>query len=411
MTSSFASLGNPVRGGAATIIAGDGWVARYLTTTAEFLELRPHWQALAGQVQSATCFMWPAMFQAWRQVLAAGVEPGVIAVFEAEQLRAVLPVMQGPVWRGPSLVPRIDYAPGDSDLTGARWRRPLRVRQLASVVSWRAACVRPTLLCNPEHRVRSIGLIAEAMLRRPGWEILVLPVHEGEDSAVWLAAFQTLNAQVEISHLGRAVLTIENVRPFDDVVAQQSRNFRKNIRRARAAAERAGLRLSMIVGRSAVLGKLATLARVAKASWKHTGRSGTQVSVRYEGSQQRFFEAVIADENAGLEPVLSVATVDGEACAMALVFRHGSSATGTLLFRDGRYDEASPGQLVLAHLIDWAAASRLQRLDLNATQEWISHLADQRTAFDNLVVFAPTLAGRGCAWIARANRRRSRVKG
>lgn len=388
---------------ASTSRLGEGeWRTCTLESDAELISFEADWRRLAAAVPEATCFMWPAYFQAWRRTLADGTRPAVLATYNGAELRAVLAIMQGVVWRGPSCDSRIDYGPGDSDLVPQRWRRPLRLRQLSSVVSWRATCIRPSLLCRRDDLELAVRSMAGALLRQPRWDVIVLPVAAGRDGTLWRNAFFAHGVQPILHHLGRKVLTIDPLRSFDAIVAEQSRHFRQNVRRARAAAGREGLQLALVEGHEAVTGELRTLARIASASWKHGGRVG---ALGYEGAQQRFFETLLADRSSGLTPVLSIATLAGEPTAILLALRHGATATTMLTFRDERTGATSPGLLMLGQLIDWAAEQGLARFDLNSTQDWLRHLANRRTLLENLVIFGPTLAGRAGAAISDLRRR------
>jgi CelD/BcsL family acetyltransferase involved in cellulose biosynthesis len=205
--------------------------------------------------------------------------------------------------------------------------------------------------------------------------------------------------------LRRNVLTLRHVRPFDSIVADQNRNFRRNVKRAREAATELGLEFAVHEGRLAVTQQLDIIARIARASWKHTGRDGKQISVPYEGRQRRFFETLLADEDLGMTPFVATASVRSEPVAALLCLQHARNFTGLLMFRDERWSAASPGLLLLGHIIDRAALGEIQRFDLNAIQDWLRHVADEIHTLANLVVFAPTVVGRTYAFVSQAMRR------
>src|SRR4029078_9276569 len=129
-------------------------------------------------------------------------------------------------------------------------------------------------------------------------------------------------------------------RSFDDMVSGQNRNFRRNVRRARAAAETLGLGFAVYEGRDAVGGLLKVVDRVARASWKHEGREGTDVNLSYEGQQQRYFETLLLDSELGATPVLAIATLEDDPIGVELALRYRDALMGLLMFRDERCDAA-----------------------------------------------------------------------
>lgn len=353
-------------------------------------ELLAAWRDLAAEVADATVFMWPFAFLAWRRTLGEGVPTEILVARRGERLAGVLPVMRTNVWRGPAFVPRIDYGPFDRDLAGGG-RRPFPVRQISSVASWRAACLRPTLLCRPQDRAEVAHAVALRLGRAPGVDQIVLPVRDGEE-APWLDGLQEAGLRPWVHRLGRQVLTLEHVRPIDDILRDQSANFRRNIRRARAAADAAGLAFRVLVGRDHVRSNMDLLARLAAESWKGKSDAG-RIAIPYAGGQQSFFQALLAEPDPGIQPVLCLGeTGDGPQFA-ALTIRHGETLSGLLTFRRESLDAASPGLLGKATLVDWCAANGVTRFDLNTTQDWLRHLSDTTHELVNVVAFRRTPAG------------------
>jgi len=380
--------------------------ADVLEAASSFDAIEADWHRLALDAPKATCFMLPSYFHAWHRTLADDVETRLVAVRRGDELCGVLPVMRGLVWRGPSCVPRIDYAPADRPLSPGRAPRPLPVRQLSSVVSWPATSLRPTLLARPQDEVAVANAVAAAMAEMPKWDAIVLPVYEGEEESRWLAAFRDTGLRPWVHRLGRVVVTLERVRPTDAIIAEQNRKYRQNVRRAKAAADSLGVTFGILEGRAEVCNQLEIIARIAKASWKQTGRDGAQIAVAYEGRQRRFFETLLRRDAADLTPTLAVASCDGDPIAVLLSLRHAMTLTLMLLFWDERCPAASPGHLLMLQMIDWAAGRKLDRVDLNSTQPWTRHFADERRTLANLVAFAPTAIGRTYGWISRAAQRR-----
>lgn len=400
---------DPINGLAASANATSSLRVAILDPRQEFLHLRERWQRLASEVETATCFMHPAYFRAWFQCLSDEVDTVLLAAFANDELCGILPLARARVWRGPSCSPRIDYLPSDRRLV-AKSKRPFPIDQLSPVISWAAVTLRPTLLCRPKDRQAVIAAMAAVIARRPSWDVIVIPVLEGEEEDMWHEGFRGVGLKPRTHRLHRNILTLTRVRNFAAMVAGENRNFRRNVRRAQAAADKLGIEFAVHEGRGAVLQRLDLLARVASASWKQDGRNGRQVTVPYEGQQQQFFETLLGDEDVGMLPVIAVAERRSEPIAVQLAFRHADTLTGVLTFMDKTCTDASPGLLLLGRLIDWAARNDVERIDLNATQEWLRHLADTRETLANVVVFAPSATGRVYALLSRLARLRHERK-
>jgi CelD/BcsL family acetyltransferase involved in cellulose biosynthesis len=63
----------------------------------------------------------------------------------------------------------------------------------------------------------------------------------------------------------------------------------------------------------------------------------------------------------------------------------------------------------MGRLIDYAMAQGLQTFDLNATQDWLRHIADSSHMLVNVAAFRPTLRGRIYDVIARGRRGRDAI--
>lgn len=350
------------------------------------------WRALAHDVGTATFFMLPSSFRAWRDVLSAQVETSVIVVVEGTDLIGVLPVMRARVMRGPAFVPRIDYGPADRVFSPGG-SRLFPIRQLSPVVSWQATSVRPTLLCHPERQSAVTAAIAPLLAGASGVDQIVLPARQDGEETDWQTALSDAGLAPWVHQLGRQVLTIERARPFDEIVAGEKKKFRQNVRRARAAGEAAGLRFSTHAGREAVLPRMDAFAALAAESWKQAPETGGTIAIPYQGPQRRFFETLLAVEDTGFVPVLSLAETDAGPVAALLSAHHGSTLTMLLTFRDGQFPRASPGLLTVATAIDWAASQGIARIDLNSTQSWVRYIADSRHMLCNVAAFRPTPRG------------------
>lgn len=361
------------------------------------------WRELAHRIERPNCFAFPGFFRAWLRTLAEGdVLTNVVVATRGGELRGVLPIMRASVWRGPTCVPRHDYAPSDRTFM-PRARRPIRLRQIATVNSMPAAMPGPALICMAADRLAVTEAFARLLALQKGWDVLVLPAFDEEQPA-WLRALKLAGLRPRTLPLHRTLQGLATLRPFEDILAEQSRNFRKNVRRARSAAAELGLEIEIHEGRDAVARRLADFAAVAAASWKQPTPDATTLIIPYAGWQRHFFEALLADADSGLTPVLAEASVDGQPVNMQLSLRHRASLTGVLSFWTGHHAAASPGLLTLAETIDWAYDRGIVRFDYNATHDWVRHFADEERAIDNVFAFAPGSRGRAFGAISDATR-------
>lgn len=407
MTGSDASatVGGPV----ATGVAADRLVAT-LVEFGEMASLEAEWLALLGEIDQTHWWQRPAMVRAWYEILvrangAAKVAPKLIVVRDpAKKLRAILPVFQSLAWRGPACAPRYDYAPWDRSYNTSRMPRPIPIRQVTTAASVPGTLLWIGPLCRPEICQAVYEAVLGAIAGMPGWDAVVMPAYQGPQAEIWRAAGRKLGITCRTHELGRTTLTLRNLQSFDAVVARGPKKFRQNVRRASAAA---GLTYSVFEGVTDCAPHLREVARIASLSWKESGKAGQHVVIPYAGAQQAFIEQLIARPGSGCEPFIAFAHADGAAICTYVGLTHGNVLTTLLTFWDGTQAEASPGLLLLGHLIDWGHRRGLSTLDFNSTHPWIRYLADERRDILNLVFFAPTLRGKLLSLIATRSGRLS----
>ncbi|MFC2968287.1 GNAT family N-acetyltransferase [Acidimangrovimonas pyrenivorans] len=378
-----------------------------LGTPEEIAAVGDAWRCLARDCGEATCFAMPVYFRAWRDTLSGDVEPFLLTAWAGERLAGIMPMMRATVRRGPSCAPRHDFAPSDRGLLNSRRPRPFRLRQLSPVVSMPAVCVGPAPLCRPRERAAVIRAFARTLKQMAGWDGLVLPVDAETEQEEWRAALRAEGLAPWVLTLDRRIGGIDGVAPFQQIVARQNRNFRRNVRRAEGAARDLGLEIVLHQGRDAVLSALPVLAAVAARSWKETGREDADLLIPYSGRQRAFVEALIADPGleAEMTPVLALARLQGRPVAALLWLLHGDRVTALLTFRTAEAARASPGLLLVGRMIDWAAARNLSAVDLNVTQDWARHLTDRIRTQNNVVCFSNGLRGRALGIVSGLARR------
>lgn len=363
-------------------------------------ELGDAWRRLALRVPDATFFMFPCVFRTWCEQMANEADPAVLVATRSGELIGVLPVATCTMGRGPAFAPRIDYLPADRHLAPGQ-RRIFRVRQLSSVVSWAAAAIRPTLLCMKEDQEEVVGAIARTIADQPGLDQILIPACSGSEADHWMKALADADFLPWVHDLRRQVLTLEHLRPFEDVVSRQNRNFRRNVRRAREVANDAGLDFSCHAGRDAVHRALPQFAELAAETWKAGNGGSKGLAIPYAGDQRRFAEAVVATLDEDVEPVIVMSELQGVPVSGCICMLHGPTVTGWLTFTTDRLQKASAGMLILEPLFAWALENGARRMDFNATQDWLRHLSDSRRGFVNVAAFTPSIRGRLFAAIRR----------
>ena len=372
-----------------------------------FDAIEAEWRALSLMAERPSCFASPSYFRAWRDTLSDDVEPFLLVARRGGLMQGVMPLMRATVRRGPLCAPRHDFAPSDRGLLGPGKPRPIRVDQLSPIVSMPAAWVGPAPLCLSPGRRQVVRAMASAIAGMTRWQVFALPVDAGDEQVEWLDALRAAGLNPWVLELGRHIGGITKVEPFATIVAQQNRNFRRNIRRAQQAANAAGLKIHVHEGRAEVAPRLPLLAAIAAQSWKQTGRANVDLTVPYLGAQQRFFERLITDPATDPDgtPLLAIATCAGTPVAASLMMLHGDRLTGLVTFCNDQIPEASPGMLVLGRMIDWVAERGLAGFELNATHEWTRRLIDETRTQNIVVCFSRTLRGRALALISATARR------
>lgn len=364
----------------ASVLTGDSDVAGVL----------PEWLALFEAVEGAAWSCHPRAFLGCRALFRRPGNTPLAVVRDGDgHLRGVMPLMRDRVWRGPKLSPRYDYDPRDLPLVRQRRRRPIPVRQLTALSSLPATLLWVGPLCRPADLPLVCDAIAGAIHGLPGWQIGVFPAREGEEAAIWCDVLARHGIRNRIEPLGRVVQDLRDVAPFQDIVDRNSAKFRQNVRRARAAAAKAGLRLEFVEGAAEVAARFDTIDALARASWKHAGRAETDVHIAYDGDQRRFFERFLSEEDAGAVPVLGIASDPEGELVVLLMLRHGDRLTALLTFWNGRLPKCSPGLLLFGACVDWAYERGLQHIDCNATAPWVRYFCNSRQPVCHVIACAP----------------------
>lgn len=371
--------------------------ARSVEVTDDVEALAGEWQALALSVDAPNFFNRPSVLKAWDRHLAEGAEWRVIAVRRDGRLVAVLPVMRGMAWRGPTLGVRHDYDPRDRRHLARAGARLVPLRQIVPVTSIPATMGAAPVLMRPGALPDVVDGVCEALAQWRGWDLMVLPVAV-EDLEPWRAGMAAWGLRCDVQPLDRTILRLAAVRRSEALFALLTQKGRQNVRRAARAAAQAGItsRIEHDAGRS-----LALLRDVAARSWKAKGGADRDIVVPYEGAQRTFFEYQLGGPDRGA--VVSAVAWRGDApIAIATGVECGAVLTTLLTFWTGDQPDARPGMACLAALVDWAAKNGMRMVDFNATSAWIQPLTDRCEVQHNLLVYAPGLAGTALRGLRRA---------
>lgn len=363
--------------------------------------LRSGWQALFEATGDAPWSCAPEVHRCWIATLRPPDATPVIAVRDAGgALRGVMPLMRDVAWRGPSVAPRFDYDPQDRGALERSGWRPVPVRQLASPASLPATMLWTGPLCRPGDLGPVMAAVAGAIRDLDGWDVAVLPAFEGAEAECIAHAMRACG-QVHLQPLGREVMNLSRLEPFAAIVARQPKKFRQNLRRATAAGEAAGLRITFAEGSEGVARARDAVEAVARASWKAAGRTGAQVLIPYDARQKRFFERLMTSDRLGGVPVVGIAR-DAEGPVAVLTMLHlGPTVTALLTFWNGRLPQASPGLQLIGAAIDHAVSRGATRFATNTTSPWARYFTDERRVVTNIVTFRDTPYGRALARLSR----------
>lgn len=366
---------------------------------------RQDWAALASRSRPGALFAAPGFAEAFAEVFGRRAAISVLLFREADgTLAGVVPLMRARVARGPSLATRYAYLPGDERfLQGDRGRRPLRVAQLSTPLGLEATALRSELLAAPGRRSAVLDALPGALARLGGWTTGLLALDDADAARVCAGPLPARPHRLE-----RELKFLARPRPAAEIVAEGSKKFRQNIRRAENFAEEAGARFDVLEEREAVRAALPDFADLARRSWKRPEGGGkaeaADVLVPHTQDQQRFMARLAAAPE--IAPLLFRARLHDRLAAAMLCARLGAELFTLLLFTDQEAGRLSLGRLLLHRVIDHAVATGVERIDWNSNASWTARYADAVSVRHNLVLAAPGPRARVLAGLAGAVRRR-----
>lgn len=305
-------------------------------------------------------------------------------------------------WRGlrrPALGTRFGYIPADRAFLAQPERRLLPLVQLSPPISLEAGNLRGGLRLAPGARLEvALDGLAAALARQRGWHYLTLPVPAPE-AALWRAAAGRAGMPSLLRDTGRVFHACLSVAGREARMAAASRNFRKNLARARQRAVEAGARLRVLHGDAATEG-FALVRRVADQSTKAITQAEAALYVPYSRRQEAFFYDLCALP--GQDAVIVVLEDGDGPLGTTLWTRRGDTLLGGVTYMVSRAQPLSPRLLMLQAMFEWASDFGLTRFDFNATDASFETFADATCVWQDLLLFPPGFRGRLLAGLARS---------
>lgn len=248
-------------------------------------------------------------------------------------------------------------------------------------------CHHADLVCPDEDLRRELVPLLAGHLRRhrEGRLVMVLGPLE-PDAALWGGLDRLLPADRCVDQTER-IRVMDCRAPFARLEAGFSRNFRRNLKVARKRLEELpDVRFRVVRETGALAAELPTFLDLETSGWKGEGRS----SIRHRAGLADYY-ADLAGSLAGERDYCEIIGLyTGDRCiASVLAARTGATLSALKTGYDQAYGRYSPGQLVIAHLVERCCADPgVERVNFVSEapwlQSWPSDLLDVRQVFVNI---------------------------
>jgi len=172
-----------------------------------------------------------------------------------------------------------------------------------------------------------------------------------------------------------------------------SRRFKRNLRRAeRRLGELGDVRFEVVTTGTRLKQALEVFYRLEASGWK--GRSGTAVTQRSQ--VKRFYDGLVDRAEVWI-PILSVC---GDPVAAYVLRVSGHNIFALKTGYDQTYSKYAPGLLLTSRVIRYGLEHGMEMLDLMADKSrWKADWAREVRPHYELLLFAPTPAGRYAYWV------------
>lgn len=369
---------------------------------AELGALREEWDRLPTREPDNPLFTSPAWFSAWRDCFGDTTRNGVLTFRSGADLVGVMPFMLGRVWRGPALGMGMAYRPGDEPFLRPRPRyRFLRVNQASPAMGVECGNVRGGLRSRPGLEGECLGALFEFLRELGAWTLAVFPVSESRLDE-WQAALASTAFRWQLRSLRRRIHRRVEIPDWKDFLASRTRHFRKRVIHAVNHAARAGLEMRDHVGTAQSEAGLEALFTLAGASWKAEGREGESLALPMTPATRRFYAMLCSSRQTGIEPVVNVLYEGDVPRAAMLNLVCQRTLVPCLTYFDPAVAGIYPGRLLMKAIFEWAHGAGLERIDFNATHDWVEPFADRTELYRDLLVFNHTRSGRALHRVARS---------
>ena len=367
--------------------------ARFVEAGPELDALAPAWAALPARWPDNPLFLHPAWLRAWQLQFAQHATSGVMAVEADGRLTGVMPVMYARVRRGPTMMPRYDYLPGDEAFLSVRPRyRLIPVRQLSPVLGLACTNVRGGLAAASADRAACIAAILYRFADKSGFDIALFPLPHS-DLPAWQRGLKATGLAALFHPKVRSLYARSSLMTWDAYLQERGRHYRKRAKQSERYIAEAGLRLEIAEGQPAVQEGLEALARCASLSWKVVGREGEPCIVPYTRKQRAFVEALCRADPVDVIPLFyHLRDSVGVVRAGMLSFLCRRTLVPFLTFYDPEIARLGPGRFMIKGLFDFSngdGAGRFDTIDFNATHPWVERFVEHVETYHHLLVFAP----------------------
>lgn len=280
---------------------------------------------------------------------------------------------------------------------GARTLRGLRLRTLE--LPWHPEMAVTDLVAE---RGGLDGAGAEALAeatKRAGipWDALVFRgVTDTSAAYRWSHAWPR-SVRIPMGH--RDYLVTD--RPYDEMRASFSKNFRGNLRKARnklRATE--GVAFVRAPGEMALEQALALFLQVEASGWK--GAGGTAIEA--DPARVRFYAGLVRDAEVGGACEINLLTLAGRPLAGQFCVRAGAVLHLLKIGYDEAYAPLAPGNMLLEHLLEGCAARGIREVDLVTDAPWHADWRPSSQPVCEVVILNRTARG-SPAWFAYRARR------
>lgn len=191
-------------------------------------------------------------------------------------------------------------------------------------------------------------------------------------------------------------------RPYADLLASFSKNFRSSLRKARNKLRSTeGVEFQRANAGDALAHAFNSFLDVEAAGWK--GERGT--AIKNNPTVTAFYRDVMEDFGARGQCEINILSIQGKAVAGQFCLRAGPTLHVLKIGYDEAYAKLSPGNLLLEKLLEDCPERGIKEVDLVTDAAWHSAWNPQREPVFEIMIFNTTPRGRAAYWAVKAKRK------